>query len=87
VIVPGGFFTVTRASLRSPGRRLSPGEEVRLRHGYGVRCTGVEKDEQGEVTLLHAEADLDTLDTPAELPALVTDAAHWAKARWPINAS
>jgi len=31
--------------------------------------------------------DLDTLDTPAELPVLVTDAAQWAKARWPVGAS
>lgn len=30
-------------------------------------------------------ADLDTLDTPAELPALVAGAAQWAKARWPIG--
>jgi 8-oxo-dGTP pyrophosphatase MutT (NUDIX family) len=27
-------------------------------------------------------ADVAGLDTPAELPALVTDAARWAKARW-----
>jgi hypothetical protein len=32
-------------------------------------------------------ADLGALDTPAELPALVTDAAQWAKARWPIGAA
>ena len=28
--------------------RLSPGREVRLRGGYFINCTGVEKDEQGE---------------------------------------
>jgi 8-oxo-dGTP diphosphatase len=27
-------------------------------------------------------ADVAGLDTPAELPALVTDAARWAKTRW-----
>ena len=30
--------------------------------------------------------ELSALDTPAELPALVADAAHWAKARWPVDA-
>lgn len=30
-------------------------------------------------------ADLATLDTPAELPALVTSAAQWAEARWPFS--
>jgi 8-oxo-dGTP diphosphatase len=30
-------------------------------------------------------ADLGTLDTPAELPALVTDTARWAKARWLVD--
>jgi 8-oxo-dGTP pyrophosphatase MutT (NUDIX family) len=30
-------------------------------------------------------ADLAGLDTPAELPALVTEAAQWAKARWPTH--
>jgi 8-oxo-dGTP diphosphatase len=31
--------------------------------------------------------DLSTLDTPAELPALIISAARWAQARWPINTS
>ena len=43
-------------------RRLSPGAEVRLRHGYVVRCTGVEKDASGAVTEIRAEADLATFD-------------------------
>ena len=43
-------------------RRLSPGAEVRLRHGYVIRCTGVEKNEAGEVVALRAEADLSTFD-------------------------
>src|SRR4051794_12177900 len=30
-------------------KRLSPGKEVRLRHAYVLRCTGVEKDAAGEI--------------------------------------
>ena len=37
--------------------RLSPGGEVRLRYGYIVRCTGVEKDADGNVILIHCTYD------------------------------
>ena len=37
--------------------RLSPGREVRLRYGYFIKCTGVVKNEQGEVTEVHCTYD------------------------------
>ena len=37
--------------------RLSPGSEVRLRYGYFITCTGVVKNEQGEVTEVHCTYD------------------------------
>ncbi len=37
--------------------RLSPGKEVRLRYGYFITCTGVVKNEQGEVTEIHCTYD------------------------------
>jgi glutaminyl-tRNA synthetase len=37
--------------------RLAPGREVRLRYGYVIRCTGVEKDPSGEVVRLLCEVD------------------------------
>jgi glutaminyl-tRNA synthetase len=40
--------------------RLSPGREVRLRGAYFITCTGVEKDERGEVTALRCTVDLET---------------------------
>ena len=43
-------------------RRLAPDAEVRLRHGYIIKCTGVEKNDVGEVIALRAEADLSTFD-------------------------
>src|SRR5690606_17173647 len=39
-------------------KRLSPGESVRLRHGYVVTCIDVEKDAEGNVVALRATADL-----------------------------
>ena len=40
--------------------RLAPGREVRLRHGYIIRCDRVEQDASGEVVALHCSVDLDT---------------------------
>jgi glutaminyl-tRNA synthetase len=37
--------------------RLSPGAEVRLRYAYIVRCTGVEKDADGQVRVVHCTYD------------------------------
>ena len=37
--------------------RLFPGNEVRLKYAYYVRCTGFETDENGSVTVVHAEYD------------------------------
>jgi len=37
--------------------RLSPGREVRLRYGYFVTCTGVVKNDQGEVVEVHCTYD------------------------------
>ncbi len=37
--------------------RLAPGREVRLKGAYFVKCTGVEKDENGNITTLYATYD------------------------------
>ena len=42
-------------------KRLSPGSEVRLRYGYIVSCTGVDRDENGAVTAVRCTFDRDTL--------------------------
>ena len=35
--------------------RLFPGNEVRLRYGFVVKCTGADKDAGGNVTAVHCE--------------------------------
>ena len=40
--------------------RLFPGNEVRLMGAYFVTCTGVEKDENGNVTVIHCTYDPET---------------------------
>jgi glutaminyl-tRNA synthetase len=40
--------------------RLAPGREVRLRHGYVIRCDRAVKNEAGEVTEIHCSHDAAT---------------------------
>ena len=40
--------------------RLFPGNEVRLKSAYVIRCTGCDKDENGNVTCVHAEYDTES---------------------------
>ena len=40
--------------------RLGPDREVRLKYGYIVKCTGFEKDADGNITELYCEYDPDT---------------------------
>ena len=58
-------------------RRLAPGAEVRLRHGYVVRVADIATDADGRVTGVTAEADLATLDAEPE-GRTVRGVVHWA---------
>jgi len=59
--------------------RLSPGAEVRLRHAYVIRCTGVIHDEQGEVVELRCTYDDATLGkNPPDRK--VKGVIHWVSA-------
>ena len=40
--------------------RMTPGQEVRLKGAYIIKCVGVEKDESGKVTLIHCTYDPDS---------------------------
>ncbi|MCC8097650.1 MAG: glutamine--tRNA ligase, partial [Eubacterium sp.] len=40
--------------------RLSPDKEVRLKGAYFIKCTGCDKDEEGNVTTIYAEYDPET---------------------------
>ena len=42
-------------------QRMYPGFEVRLKGAYIVKCVGCDKDENGNVTAVHCEVDLDSL--------------------------
>ena len=67
--------------------RLSPGAEVRLRYGYIIRCTGVEKDADGNVTVVHCTYDPETRSgTPGADTRKVKGNIHWLSAAHAVPA-
>ncbi|MFO1309683.1 MAG: glutamine--tRNA ligase/YqeY domain fusion protein [Burkholderiales bacterium] len=67
--------------------RLAPGAEVRLRYAYVVRCTGVEKDAQGNVTAVHCTYDPSTKSgTPGAEARKVKGNIHWLAAEDAVGA-
>lgn len=62
--------------------RLKPGQEVRLRYGYLVTCTGCVKDPQtGEVTEVHCTYDPETRGGNAPDGRRVRGTIHWASCK------
>jgi len=60
--------------------RLAPGREVRLRCGYFITCTGVEKDSNGDVTALRCTYDPATRGGDAPDGRKVKATLHWVSA-------
>jgi glutaminyl-tRNA synthetase len=66
--------------------RLSPGKEVRLRYGYLITCTGVEKDPAtGEVTTVHCTYDPATRGGNAPDGRKVKSTIHWVSAAHAVD--
>ncbi|MCI8534919.1 MAG: glutamine--tRNA ligase/YqeY domain fusion protein [Hungatella sp.] len=57
--------------------RLFPGNEVRLMGAYFVTCTGCEKDENGNVTVVHATYDPETKSGSGFTGRKVKGTIHW----------
>jgi glutaminyl-tRNA synthetase len=60
--------------------RLSPGREVRLRYGFFVKCTGVVKNDAGEVVEVRCTYDPTTLGGNAPDGRKVKSTIHWVSA-------
>ncbi len=72
---PKGFF------------RLFPGNRVRLRYGYVIECTGFEKDADGRVTEVRAQALEDSKSgTPGSDAYKVKGNLHWVSAAHALDA-
>jgi glutaminyl-tRNA synthetase len=66
--------------------RLSPGKEVRLRYGYFITCTGVVKDDKGEIAEIHCTYDPATRGGNAPDGRKVKSTIHWVSAAHAIDA-
>ncbi len=60
--------------------RLFPGNEVRLRYAYFIKCTHVVKDDKGEVVEVHATYDPTTRGGDSADGRKVKSTIHWVSA-------
>jgi glutaminyl-tRNA synthetase len=65
--------------------RLSPGREVRLRYGYFIKCTGVEKNAAGEIAEVHCTYDPATYGGNAPDKRKVKATIHWVSAAQAVS--
>jgi glutaminyl-tRNA synthetase len=65
--------------------RLSPGREVRLRYAYFITCTGVVKNEQGEVVEVHCTYDPASRGGNSPDGRKVKSTIHWVSAAHAID--
>ncbi len=57
--------------------RMTPGQEVRLKNAYIVKCTGCKKNEAGEITEVYCEYDPLTKSGMPESGRKVKGTLHW----------
>lgn len=60
--------------------RMTPGQEVRLKSAYIVKCTGCQKDDSGNVTEIYCEYDPNTRSGMPESARKVKGTLHWVSA-------
>ena len=65
--------------------RLFPGNEVRLMNAYFVTCTGCEKDENGNVTVVHCTYDPETKSGSGFTARKVKGTIHWVAAKTAVS--
>ena len=66
--------------------RLYVGGEVRLKGAYIIKCTGCEKDENGRVTVIHADCDMASRGGNAADGRKIKGTIHWVDSRTAVDA-
>ncbi len=66
--------------------RLFPGNEVRLKHAYFIKCEEVIKDENGNVVELHCTYDIETKSGTGFTGRKVKGTIHWVEASQAVPA-
>ncbi|WP_430218392.1 glutamine--tRNA ligase/YqeY domain fusion protein [Paenibacillus humicus] len=66
--------------------RLFPGNEVRLKHAYFIKCNDVIKDEEGNVVEIHCTYDPETKSGSGFTGRKVKGTIHWVEASQAVPA-
>ncbi len=66
--------------------RLFPGNEVRLKHAYFIKCNDVIKDADGRVTEIHCTYDIETKSGSGFTGRKVKGTIHWVEATQAVPA-
>ncbi|MBR4886088.1 MAG: glutamine--tRNA ligase/YqeY domain fusion protein [Muribaculaceae bacterium] len=66
--------------------RLAPDKEVRLKGAYIIKCTGVKKDEEGNIVEIYAEYDPDTKSGMPGSERKVKGTLHWVAVNSAVKA-
>ncbi len=66
--------------------RMTPGQEVRLKNAYIVKCTGCKKDESGRVVEVYCEYDPNTKSGMPESNRKVKGTLHWVSCAHALQA-
>jgi len=66
--------------------RLAPGQEVRLKGAYIIKCTGVKKNANGEILEVHCTYDQATRSGGSDSDRKVKGTLHWVSAAHALDA-
>jgi len=66
--------------------RLAPGQEVRLKGAFIIKCTGVIKNDAGVITEVHCTYDPDTRSGGPQADRKVKGTLHWVSAAHALDA-
>ena len=66
--------------------RMFPGNEVRLMNAYFVTCTGCEKDENGNITVIHGTYDPESKGGNSPDGRKVKGTIHWVAVKTAVKA-
>jgi glutaminyl-tRNA synthetase len=58
--------------------RLSPGNEVRLKYAYIIKCNSIEKDDNGNIIAIHCDYVENTRSGQSDSSRKVKGTIHWA---------
>jgi glutaminyl-tRNA synthetase len=66
--------------------RLAPGQEVRLKGAFIIKCQSVKKDDSGRITEVYCTYDPETRSGGPQADRKIKSTLHWVSAKYALNA-